>query len=958
MVKQAQHLTERTGELERGRIYTADSDTDAYGSLLAAVDLGAEFLGEHFLEDGVRSIAVRIPLEGGARKNFGAQGAGRIRIGEAFYGKALLDYRPDWRPMWWREVIQNSVDAGRKKNGMHNYTKIDLKVEAQPDGSRLVSCTDNGGGMDWDTFKNKFLALGESGKPAGGRYDYRKEMARTRAATEETEEGDAGGFGEAKRLLILPWLDVEVHCRDWITRATPNKEEEFDPKPAPFFLDGMRLTVRMPASNYCDEEHALRVITRSFLPTVRFTVNGKGYKADLPLGEKEIEPFAEECSGKALLYHSPRSRKFRADNTADSIDGYKPKKTGEMIVRKRGIWMFSLPVESKVPGYLVLRLVAPSVDVLTASRMQIGDYELSDAVSAQLRELARDHHKALKSKKNHVWRPYKGSLGMVRAEVREENERLAAIMKQQVGAADKIAERESVAAVESFIERVNEVSERAEERAKEEGETRDKPVGAVEGPQVGDDSYGGKDEEDDDEGGDEQGPPKLTHDPSLAKVYAEAAAKAGADGMDALSAVIQNIHDSTILSEIDDFYRDKESGKILTGKQYRLKHGLEEDEDPPQRLLWRPAKRFDPAHLTPQLRKLLKYWTECLSVILLALGEKRPFGVGWIFDFRKDSDGNAEGALAAHAQRDGKHWLLLNPFRAGDIQAEALYSLRNDHDLKLIHSCAMHEATHFHNYAPDHDVDFAIALTKNIAIANLSLSDLRAIRDAAVKRPKGWKPKPKPVKKVVRRLKPEIEASIVKIRKDLKGDYGVVLPVNSRFTGSGSDDAWMVTKRYKGWAEGGSRYGPAIKRRAGWGSEFLVVFESDDKLTEKEYPAFAEAKLRELLVETYGPAIEAAEVDEDLKSTFEQWESEIAKAQRLDDVNVLNFTTGAGKTVEISLSSISKWVDWEAQVYIGGLFVAEYKMAKVDTSKEGWQKRLGKAIIKAVAPILAERWRT
>lgn len=766
----AQHLTERTGSLEQGRIYTADSDTDAYGSLLAAIDLGAEYLGESYLEDGVRSIAVRVPMEGGARRNAGEQGA-RIRIGEKFYGKALLDYRPDWRPMWWREAIQNSVDAGRRKNGT-GITRIDLSVETLGDGSRLVSCSDNGGGMTWDTFENKFLMLGESGKEATPRYDYKAEMERTRAATEETEEGDAGGFGEAKRLLILPWLDVEVHSQDWVTKATPSAEETFFRKKAPRYLDGVRLTVRMPADKFCDVEHALRVVTRSFLPHVRFTVNGEPYKADLPLGSKEITEFADECSGKALLYHSPRTRRvdiLAGADESDSVDGHKPKKMGELIVRKRGIWMFSLPIESKVPGYLVLRLVAPSVDVLTASRMQIGDGELASAVATYLRDLAKDHHKALKEKKNNVWRPYKGSLGQVRAEVREEHERLGAIMKQQVGAADKIAERESVAAIASLIESTNKVADEAEAKAEASGESREKPVGALDGPQVGDDSYGGEEDEDDAGGSEESGPPRHKRDPDLAKVYAEAASKAGTEGIDALVKVIQGLPDTTILSEIDDFYRDKESGKILTGKQYRRKFGLEDDDDPPQRLLWRPAKRFDPAHMTPQLRKLLKYWTECMSVILIALGEKRPFGVGWIFDFRKDSNNDAEGTLAAYCQRDGKHWLLLNPFRGGDIQAEKLYSLRNDQDLKLVHACAMHEATHFHNYASDHDVDFAIALTKNIAIANLSLSDLRTIRDAAVKRPTGWKPKPKaaPKPKPIR-FAEVLKRTVTKAKRDFK----------------------------------------------------------------------------------------------------------------------------------------------------------------------------------------------
>jgi len=953
----AQHLTKRTGSLEQGRIYTADSDSDAYGSLLAAMDLGAEYLGEHYYEDGVRSIAVRVPVEGAARKNSVDRLGARVRIGEKFYGKALLDYRPDWRPMWWREAIQNSVDAGRKKNGS-GITRIDLTVEALPDGSRLVSCVDNGGGMSWDTFENKFLMLGESGKEATPRYDYKTEMERTRASTEETEEGDAGGFGEAKRLLILPWLDVEVHSRDWKTKATPSNEETFYSEKAPF-LDGMRLTVRMPADKYCDVEHALRVITRSFLPTVRFTVNGKPYKADLPLGAKEITEFADDCSGKAMLYHSPRTRRvdiLGGADESDSIDGHKPRKMGELIVRKRGIWMFSLPIEAKVPGYLVLRLVAPSVDVLTASRMQIGDGELASAVSTYLRGLAKDHHKALKEKKNNVWRPYKGSLGQVRAEVREEHERLGAIMKQQVGAADKIAERESVAAIASLIESTNKVADEAEAKAESAGESRDKPVGAVEGPQVGDDSYGGEDDEDDAGGSEESGPPRHKRDPDLAKVYAEAASKAGTDGIDALVKVIQGLPDTTILSEIDDFYRDKESGKILTGKQYRRRYGLDDDTDPPQRLLWRPAKRFDPAHMTPQLRKLLKYWTECMSVILIALGEKRPFGVGWIFDFRKNSDEDAEGTLAAYCQRDGKHWLLLNPFRGGDIQAEQLYSLRNDQDLKLVHACAMHEATHFHNYVSDHDVDFAIALTKNIAIANLSMSDLRAIRDAAVKRPAGWKPKPKPVPKPKPpKLKDDVEANVTAAGKEFKKTSfsSAYLPKLDQ-----GKSWWDLLTDFE---DGGKR----VHRIRHGGTELYRSpgFDGYDKEAAAAQFAVTMDKLRRLIAEAYGVAALAPAADEDLESSLNKWVSTVENKLYDSGGHGGEFygTSGAGKTVEVEFARATDERQnlknsYDVIVRVDNRYVGTKETPSVPR-KEDWQKTAARAIIKAATPMLAERWR-
>ena len=81
--------------------------------------------------------------------------------------------------------MQNSVDGGGKN--------IALDAKTQEDGTMLVTCDDDGRGMDEDTIVNKFLVLGGTTKIGAG--------------------GAAGGFGKAKELRLLDFLAVHSRIR-------------------------------------------------------------------------------------------------------------------------------------------------------------------------------------------------------------------------------------------------------------------------------------------------------------------------------------------------------------------------------------------------------------------------------------------------------------------------------------------------------------------------------------------------------------------------------------------------------------------------------------------------------------------------------------------------------------------------------------------------------------------------
>src|SRR3989304_5831934 len=161
-------------------IVSASADQPGYGNLLSMVALGeAKLVGERYDERGVKEIAASL---GKLKPN-----AQQIRIGREFFTTALRDYQ-DWREKWWREAVQNAVDAPAT---VVTCSVDEVNTETGP--AIMVSVEDNGGGMDEDVLINKFLVLG--------------------GTTKATTAGSTGGFGKAKELLVLPWLRWSIHTR-------------------------------------------------------------------------------------------------------------------------------------------------------------------------------------------------------------------------------------------------------------------------------------------------------------------------------------------------------------------------------------------------------------------------------------------------------------------------------------------------------------------------------------------------------------------------------------------------------------------------------------------------------------------------------------------------------------------------------------------------------------------------
>lgn len=338
-------------------LYVVQSNSEAYFPALALVEAGiAVIVGEAYHVKG-HVLTIRI---GGVQENPPQPAKRTITIGAEFFITALKDYN-DWPLKWWREAVQNAVDAGS--------SNVELGTKENQDGTFTVWCDDDGSGMDEDVIINKFLVLG--------------------ATTKTSSSGAAGGFGKAKELLLLPWIAWKIHSLDTVvegsgidyTATTVEKRK------------GTRLEVVMPADKTTTNAQALAFLEKCNLPGVSFTVDGKTAYANLTGGN-----IIESVPDKAEVYFIPT--KARTSERAN-VQPY-------IYVRTRGLYMFALYV-GDVPGFLVAELLAPSVEILTANRDGFRDWALERALNRLGERIAKDNLSALRANKGLIRKKYEGT---------------------------------------------------------------------------------------------------------------------------------------------------------------------------------------------------------------------------------------------------------------------------------------------------------------------------------------------------------------------------------------------------------------------------------------------------------------------------------------------------------------------------------------------------------------------
>jgi hypothetical protein len=581
-------------------VYVSSASHEAYGALEAFVAEGrAELLGERYAEDGEKLIAIEM-------HDYQPNVIGSIRIGREFFTSAIKDYE-DWQEKWWREAIQNAVDAGADS--------IHCDAVQAPDGSYTISVEDNGGGMDEDVLINKFLVLGGTTKVAGA---------------------GTGGFGKAKELLVLPWLSWRIHSRDISVQGSGI---DYSTESASY-LSGTRLEVVMPADQTTHEAAALSFIGKCDLDAV-FTVNGQRARANLKTGDS-----LRDFGGRAELYYDKREAPFR----------------GNLLVRANGLYMFSRYVTSTVPGQVIIELRRPSIELLTANRDGFRDRSLQREVDDFLSELAADVMSALRKKSGRVRERFVGT-GKFTADVQDD---IRSAAYDALGSLEPVGKRTHGGRQYLSDEQITHVAATLRDALPSERtvETDEEARGASFVP-----SY------------------------ELAEVLLRGVDLAGATQVENAIKQLAWEPDFYLINEVEGF---------------------------------KVPKKFYPATMTRNVRKLARFWAEICRFVLMQLGSGRAFGVGFQFD---------EYAVATYMEEDQQHWIMINPFHnVNPLSASAeLYDLADWDHIMQLYASAIHECTHMADGISYHDESFAAAMTRNMARTMGKDKQIRAIKRIVTK---------------------------------------------------------------------------------------------------------------------------------------------------------------------------------------------------------------------------------
>ena len=567
-------------------LYITRSNSPAYTILYAMQLFGdAELVGDRCFEDGTKVITVLV----GHMPRVRANAKGAVTIGPEYLSAALKDYS-DWDEKWWREVIQNSYDAGAKN----------IECEAVRQGEAWqISCSDDGAGMDEDTVINKFLVLGATTKPGGG--------------------ATAGGFGKAKELILLPWLQWQVYSGDLRVDGVGTQWESAKVE----YRKGTLIRVVQSEQRHTDDVAALKFIEKCYLPNVRITVNGNPAKGGLKPVKNVLS-----IPGKAEVYFNPlKETDWRS----------------KLLVRTReGLFMFDDWIDSSVKGIVIVQLTGPSVQLLNANREGFQDKALEQEISKFRSQLAADVKSAVESKQASRKEKFLGRGKFVADPTEVEVNAMAAIGNLFTGGR-KDGEVSGEALGRLFLELVSGA----------EGD----PFGMA----------------------------------TMEKEVLKGLLDKRFSGQDEVEAAI----------------------KLLVWKPDLMVSNQMEDES------YKPPRMFYPGTMTPGVLRLLRIWTELCRFVLIQLGSRSPFGVGFLLKV---------DTLAACHSEGGEYWLLLNPYGA-EVINKYLLDVSNEAVIKMLYALAIHECTHITD-STIHNELFTAALTRNMAVCVGGYSAARKIAKA------------------------------------------------------------------------------------------------------------------------------------------------------------------------------------------------------------------------------------
>lgn len=355
-------------ELASG-VYGAVSFSPAFNLLLASAIAGyGKIVGQRYVEDG--GMVVLVDIRGSMRRNASEVVAdtASIQVDKDSYYGATADYR-DWQRCWWREVIQNAVDAGAA------HVRLNSAVDLEDPSMWIHECEDDGSGMDQDILLTRFLRAGGSGKRARDEDRNRPQIDCDRETlTEQETAKTVGGFGVAKLLILFAWPRWEIRTRDLYVKGSGAERTVYRETS---FVHGTIIRVWMPADEKLRAgiENAESVIARSTLPGVTFYVNGQRRLARASAGgEIQGKSGAPGRMGYcATAFHNPTSSRRG------------------IHVRTGGMWMYDITNVTDVAGEVFIEIdKARSRSLLSSHRTSVRHDEVNDWLNRILTALATD----------------------------------------------------------------------------------------------------------------------------------------------------------------------------------------------------------------------------------------------------------------------------------------------------------------------------------------------------------------------------------------------------------------------------------------------------------------------------------------------------------------------------------------------------------------------------------------
>jgi hypothetical protein len=569
----------------------------------------------------------------------------KMTFDPSHWDESLRNYKK-WETAWWRECVQNARDA-RGPERPEGPSEIKLECVVEPytdrDGKTVeavrCTCEDNGIGMPEDILRRAFLTWSGSVKPPGAQ----------------------GGFGDAKELIIMPWLGFEIRTRDSVATG---RHDDFSVVKGPY-LQGTRVTAWMPRDKATTAEHAQGLVERCNMPNIRFTLNGKRIEAKLAGGDLVRSGTVRRDDGTEVgryeIYHSSRSRRHG------------------VYIRANGLYMFEKWVGSPYKGVVYVELFGGPKDLFDRKRSGLSeDTNISYAIDAFIADLIRDPRKALKKEradKGKVRKLYEGTGAL---KVREG---IAAEVAAKMSVANPVSDQKKwadggVNFTEDAIKRIVEAIEEEEPAPEPPPRARDETPIDYEPP-----------------------PPPPPPPPPLVRTNAQAVG---------------------VMLQETKFVGSDHAASALRLMAWQPVFLLVNEVD----YYTVPAK-LRPEGMSPTYLKLAELWTEVCRFVLLRLGWTRPFGVGFVFEWDDAKNGVTVAAytredgldfLLANPATLAKMGERLD--KEGDVisvnfEETQRWDLSDNKAFHQLCAAAVHEVTHMISGLDDADPAFGSELTVN-----------------------------------------------------------------------------------------------------------------------------------------------------------------------------------------------------------------------------------------------------